>query len=355
MKRATGQFAVRGRKPIGDGIVRIGPCMAIPGILRAAGVDPADVLADVGMSMAVFEDPGNVIPYATLGMLIARSMHVTGLHDMGLRIGREASTSSLGIVGFLLENSPDVGAALNNMVDHLPLHDGGGAVSLRSEGGTTSLNYVADLTGVEAADQIANGAIAIAQNVMRALCGGDFQPTLVTFSHPKPKDVEPYRRTFGAPVKFAAPHNALKFRATWLAHRLPGADESLRRALERQVLESEAQERGSLDHMRRVLRTLLFAGEVTESHLAYLFAMHRRTVHRRLQAEGTTFRKLVDEVRFDVARHLLRTSALSITEIARVLNYADTSAFTRAFRRWSATTPALWRESEKRPAIPIGL
>jgi hypothetical protein len=87
-------------------------------------------------------------------------------------------------------------------------------------------------------------------------------------------------------VKFAAPHNALKFRATWLAHRLPGADESLRRALERQVLESEAQERGSLDHMRRVLRTLLFAGEVTESHLAYLFAMHRRTVHRRAAGRG---------------------------------------------------------------------
>ncbi len=95
--------------------------------------------------------------------------------------------------------------------------------------------------------------------------------------------------------------------------------------------------------MRRVLRTLLHTGGATETRLAHLFAMHRRTVNRRLQAEGTTFRRLVDDVRFDVARYLLESSTLSVTEIAGKLNYADASAFTRAFRRWSRTTPARWR------------
>jgi AraC-like DNA-binding protein len=340
---AKRQTNARGRRPIADGIIRVGPCMAIPGILRGHGVSPETVLADVGMSMQIFDDPDNVIPYATMGTLIARCVQSTGLPDMGLRIGREASTSSLGIVGFLVENSPDVGAALRNLVAHQPLHDRGGAVTLRSDGTTATLCYVRDQHGIEGADQIADGALAIGLNVMRALCGADFKLSSVRLKRPQPADAEPYGRAFGAPVQFAAEENGLLFPASWLAHRLPGADEDLRRALERQIHAAEVLERSSLDHMRRVLRTLLHTGGATETRLANLFAMHRRTVNRRLRAEGTTFRRLVDEVRFEVARHLLETSALRVGEIAGFLDYADASAFTRAFRRWSATTPARWR------------
>ena len=343
MNKTKAQTNSRGRKPIADGIIRVGPCLAIPDILRSRGVDAGTVLADIGMSLSVFDDPDNVIPFRTMGALIARCVQITGLADMGLRIGREGSTSSLGIVGFLVESSPDVGSALRNLVQYQPVHDRGEAVALRTDGTTATLSYVRDLRGIQAADQIADGAVAIGLNIMRALCGAGFTPSLVLFEHPAPPEAAPYRRLFGARVQFDAAENALAFPARWLDHKLPGANENLRRELEREIHATEAIERGSRDHMRRVLRTLLYIGGATESRLAHLFAMHRRTVNRRLRAEGTTFRKLVDEVRFDVARHLLETSALNVCEIAEFLNYADASAFTRAFRRWSATTPVRWR------------
>ena len=75
--------------------------------------------------------------------------------------------------------------------------------------------------------------------------------------------------------------------------------------------------------------------------------MHRRTLNRRLAGFGTTFRELVDESRYEAARQMLESSAMEVREIAAWLGYADASAFTRAFRRWSGTTPALWRAETK--------
>jgi AraC-like DNA-binding protein len=70
-------------------------------------------------------------------------------------------------------------------------------------------------------------------------------------------------------------------------------------------------------------------------------------LNRRLKAEGTTFQKLLDEVRFDAACQLLDTSSIPIAEIAASLGYADPAAFSRAFRRWSGATPLYRRVRQK--------
>jgi AraC-like DNA-binding protein len=64
---------------------------------------------------------------------------------------------------------------------------------------------------------------------------------------------------------------------------------------------------------------------------------------RRLSACGTSFQSLVDEGRFEIARQMLENTDADIQRIAVMLEYADASAFARAFRRWSGTTPSRWR------------
>ena len=76
--------------------------------------------------------------------------------------------------------------------------------------------------------------------------------------------------------------------------------------------------------------------------------MHRRTLDRQLQHFGVAFKALSDEIRYDVSRQLLADTALPVIAIAQSLHYADPSAFTHAFRRWSGTTPTHWRESARR-------
>jgi AraC-like DNA-binding protein len=75
--------------------------------------------------------------------------------------------------------------------------------------------------------------------------------------------------------------------------------------------------------------------------------MTRRTLTRRLSAFDTGFQPLVDEIRFEVARQMLEDTKMEILEISALMGYAGPNAFTRAFRRWSGTTPAKWRTKTK--------
>jgi AraC-like DNA-binding protein len=68
---------------------------------------------------------------------------------------------------------------------------------------------------------------------------------------------------------------------------------------------------------------------------------------RHLAGSGIGLRQLVDEGRFEIARQMLEDSAMDVSQIAGMLDYADASAFTRAFRRWSGTTPAQWRAQRR--------
>ena len=61
-----------------------------------------------------------------------------------------------------------------------------------------------------------------------------------------------------------------------------------------------------------------------------------------------TLRKVIDQVRCEIAFQLLRDTYLSVTDIAATLDYTETSAFTRAFRRWTETAPTVWRAENRR-------
>ena len=71
--------------------------------------------------------------------------------------------------------------------------------------------------------------------------------------------------------------------------------------------------------------------------------MHSRTLNRRLDAFGFGCQQLVDESRFEIARQMLEYSAMEIAQVSDALGYAAPGAFTRAFRRWTGTTPVKWR------------
>jgi AraC-like DNA-binding protein len=96
-----------------------------------------------------------------------------------------------------------------------------------------------------------------------------------------------------------------------------------------------------------VLRTALLTDHAKSDQVAALFSMHSRTLSRHLKEFGTSFQKLLDEGRFEIARQMLEDSRIEVSQIAMTLDYADASAFTHAFRRWSGTTPAQWRENRK--------
>lgn len=324
--------------------VRVGPLLGIVAVTRKLGVDPDEMLEPFGLSTVQFDDPDFEIPYVTAGQLLARCAKATQCPHFGLLVGICARPSALGMPGFLLLHSPDVGTALGALVQNLDLHDQGGMPLLDIQGNLTLLGYVIHQAGVEATYHIYDLSIAVACNIMRSLCGGRWNPTEVFLSRRPPTDLRPYRQFYRAALRFDMDRNAIIFPTRWLNHKIPMADAMLHRHLEREANELHMQRQESIiSDIRRLLRTSMMTGDCTISGIAEQLCMHERTLHRRLREAGTSFQLELDVVRYDVARQLLTGSAMPIASIADTLNYSGVSAFNRAFKRWAGSTPAHWR------------
>lgn len=77
--------------------------------------------------------------------------------------------------------------------------------------------------------------------------------------------------------------------------------------------------------------------------VAEVLTLHRRTLNRRLKALGTSFRDVLEDVRFEAACQLLGSTQVSLDDIAAALGYAGVSPFSRAFRRRAGSAPGQWR------------
>jgi AraC-like DNA-binding protein len=327
-----------------EAAARVGGVQAIPAVLRGLGADPAKVFADAGVDLALLDNPENQISFADRGRLMRQCMTATGCLHFGLLVGKHSGLHQLGLVGLLVKYSPDVGTALRSLVRYFHLRARGAVVTVTLEGDAAALGYEFYHRQSEASDQIVDGALAFEFNIMRTLCGATWKPIEACFAHREPADVGPFRRFFECPLSFDAGRNALVFEASWLNRHMPTDDPTLRALLLGQIDALEATHGIDLTaQVRSVLRTALLTRHASAEQIAALFSVHPRTLARQLQACGTRFQALVDEVRFEIARQLLEQSAMDVRDVAAALNYADASAFTRAFRRWSGWTPAQWR------------
>jgi len=99
-----------------------------------------------------------------------------------------------------------------------------------------------------------------------------------------------------------------------------------------------------IDQLQAVLPAYLSTSQLNEKMVARITGMSFRTLQRRLAREGTSYSKIVTEVRQRMAEQLLRENSMKLVEIARQLGYSNLPNFTRAFRRWSGITPSEYRQ-----------
>lgn len=335
-----------GRPPIRDHVIRVGGATALIPVLLERGVDPEPLLREAGLTTRAFDHPDSVVPFAALCRALQLAVGRTGLDDVGLRAGMRADLTSLGVLGYFIANSDTVGRGLQALRELLHVHDEGAAPFLFEDDAIAMLGYEVLDPGIAGAEQMSFGALAIGANILRTLCGPGFKLRAVTFAFRSPADTSLFREFFNAPVRFNAERSALAFDAHWLHRPVKGADAYIRELMDAKLKDAVAVRRGAFEErVQRVVRTLLASGRCSEDDAAKAFGMSRRSLARRLGDSGSSFRSVVDAARFDAARVILESTQIAIVEVAARLGYADSSTFARAFRRWSGTSPALWRRN----------
>jgi len=332
------------RNASATGLVRVGPLMGLAQLVRDLGHDPRPAFARQNLTPDEFSDPDSEISFVRAGKLLASCVSETGCPHLGLLMGQRISPSSLGIPGYLLQTARDVRAALVDLVRYFDLHDRGAVLTLETNARATCLGYAIYLPEVQAADQVYDLSIAVECNIMRSLCGTDWSAEEVRLARSTPREVKPYEDFFQAPIHFDADRSALVFPSRWLDHPVSSSNPMLHRHLEKEAESLHAEQPADLvGQLRGLIRGALAIRKADAPHVARQLGLHERTLNRRLNQAGTSFRQELKTVRYQVAQELLANTQLSLSRIAAALNYAETSAFIRAFKQWSGVPPGDWR------------
>jgi len=167
-------------------------------------------------------------------------------------------------------------------------------------------------------------------------------PLEVHVTHDAPAHRAAYERMFRAPVVFGAKWNALKIDKGFVGLRQPPVSRYVFGVLSEradallQDLERAVTLRGRVEGL---LIPMLHAGAPSVDEIAAKLGLSRPTLYRRLTAEGASFEKVLDALRHRMALHYLDGKKVSVNEAAYLVGFSEPSAFSRAFRRWTGTSP----------------
>ena len=324
---------------------QVGPMSALQALMEEQGFDGSVIIASEGIAPGALDQPENFIRVSVLGDLLARCAELAGCPQLGISLGARAGVESLGIVGSLMGSRDTLGDAIRVLNDHLQILDRGTLVQLEKADDAVVLSCLQYRSAGRGGGIIVESLLATICSALRELCGRDWFPAEVHLARRVPEDSSAFRSFFRAPIRFNQEVTALVFPVRHLGLKVSTADPQLRLALQRAVRELEAIARADLvDELKRSLRERLATSDCSCEEASRRFSVHRRTMNRRLKAAGTSFRTVLDELRFEVARQLVSDTDLPLAQISAALNFSEPAAFTRAFQRWSGSiSPQKWR------------
>lgn len=324
----------------------------ILGGLRALRADVAAILARAELDPACFEDPQARLRWSDAVRLWDAAVDVTGDAELGLHLAERADLDEFDLLGQILRASPSPLAAFDRFQRYVRLAADGVGLALERLPDRFVVEH-RGAGGVAIPRASAEYVLGLAVVLGRQLLGRELRPALVEFRHPEPRDTRVHARLFCAPVVFGAPRNALAIPGSLAGGALPGANASLLQVLERyatRLVDELPPEGDFVGRVRHLLETQLVGGDPTAAAAAARLHMSVRTLRRRLAERGTTHTRLLAEVRREVAERLLARPELDLGEITWRLGFSEPSAFHRAFRRWTGTTPGERRRELSRGA-----
>ncbi|MBI5322994.1 MAG: AraC family transcriptional regulator [Bradyrhizobium sp.] len=324
--------------------------------LRAAGIAPAPLLAQAGLTMAQIEDrKARVTVHSQISYL---ELGAAALGDdlLGFHLGRDCELRELGLLYYVLASSETLADALNKAVRYSGIVNEG--VRLRWRDGREAgigFHYVnverrGDRQHIEC-------WLTIIVRLARQLTNRRLIPGHVRVIHHGKKTPAELRSFLGCEIEFDAGVDEAVFSGDVLQMPVVGADMYLNDLLTRYCDEALTHRRDErVVTLRREIENavvpLLPHGKASAVEIARRLGLSHRTLARRLAGEGLSFSRILHELKLDLATRYLR-EGFSVSSIAWLLGYQEVSAFTHAFKRWTGKSPKQLRLHEETGEIDI--
>lgn len=274
--------------------------------------------------------------------------------EVGLRLAQETRTQDYDLPSLAALCSPDVQTALEKLGRYKRLC-GPKDLAVETRGDEIVVHTVWEHATGPVPPRLVDGSLASLLVLLQRGTGTALAPKRVELRRPRAE--EPMLlRFFGCAIRFRASHDALVFDAATLALPFVTQNDDLLAALLPRLDERLAplQEPLVVRQVRAAVSKRMSGERPSVEKVAKELGQSPRTLQRRLGEAGTSYQRVLDEVRHHTARRLLRSSELDIGEIAFVLGFEELNSFTRAFRGWEGQTPLAYRASAQTIGV-IGL
>jgi AraC-like DNA-binding protein len=312
---------------------------------REEGISIDTIRDQVGLDAGTLADPDARIRWRVVEQLLEELVPRTdGL--MPFRYVTNVRRGQLGMVGFVVRHSPTLDEALERMRRFWRINNQ--LVRIEIDRGDTVTFHGRFLVPVAATMQRFSSQLFTGHVVSfaRRVCGRDWDPVEVRLPFAAPPEADAYREHFRGPVTFDAERSAVVLRPEDVARPVAGADPVLAAELTRyaEMLLAKLPEVGAASsRVRRLLIEMMPDDEPRVETVARAMALSSRSLQRQLRTEGTSFSKLLDDVRHQLAlQHL--DQGRTVEEVTFVLGFSHTAAFQRAFKRWAGMSPRQYKK-----------
>ncbi|SHO58937.1 AraC-like transcriptional regulator QhpR [Vibrio quintilis] len=266
--------------------------------------------------------------------------------NFGLHYGKQFQPQSLGLIGYIGLCSATLEEALRNVASAFHWHQHDTFVQLADMKDCWRFDYQIRHGAIIYRRQDAELTLGMIMNLIRSATGIKWAPREVHFEHPRPEQWHDHCKVFDAPVYFDQPYNSLIIPKADVMRPMPNHDPMLLSVMldALQHLNTTSYRQNIVEQTRAQIQISLIHGEPDLEATADQLGMSRWSLQRRLQQENITFSRLVDHVRCELATHYLKQQKLPISEMGMLLGYSETSAFSRAFKRWFGVSPRQFRQ-----------
>ncbi|NOT74123.1 MAG: helix-turn-helix domain-containing protein [Cyclobacteriaceae bacterium] len=304
-------------------------------LCRLAKVDPADL-----------NHSDKKLDFESAYKVWELAVKLTNDNLLGLHLGETTNPSILGLIGNLMQSSPSLKDAFESVAKFGRVATNMFRYSIYKEGSSYILQFDPEIVWTRqspgSAQQAVDQAMAGTLQVFYLLSGKKVSPMQVNFHSRERFALPEYERVFKCSLNLKAGVNQLIFANHQLASKVISYDHSLYRMFDK-MLTGISRERMSKEKFsNRVRRIILteFNGQVPPiEFLAMNLGLTTRSLQRKLKEEKITFRKLSIMIKKDIARQLLANPDLKVAYVASILGYSEASAFRRAYKTWTHSSP----------------
>jgi AraC-like DNA-binding protein len=328
-------------------LVRSASLINYASLARQAGLDPLDMLAEVGLPAQALQEADLWISSLKVRALVDASARRSGWEDFGLRLAESRQFWVLGPLALAIREQATLRPMLEVLSRHIHLHNASLTFWLEEDVHTTSLHM--ELTGGGEYRQSTELSLATLFRLFRHALPEDWQPVAVCFSHGAPSNTHTAKRVFGPRLQFDAPFNGIVFKASDMD--LPMATHTRLDEFTRQYLRwlTQAQGGSAAWQVRQLTLALLASGQCQLSMMARHLQVDERTLHRRLHKEGVRYSDLLNQTRRELVERYLSGAVRKQSELAQMLGFSGPTVFSRWFRHQYGLTPAQWRSTRRTP------